>query len=113
MASDFFAHPRYAISSPLVQLNHSRDAWAGAVGRAQDSWSQGCEFKSHVGCRDHLKTKNFNKKNKLKTIIKDTEPEEVGLKLQPYEKLERKTNYKRHLTLGNRAAEGDVGDGIG
>ena len=45
---------------------------AGSVGRAYNSWSQGCEFKLHIGCSDYLKNKTF-KKTLEYLIFKTTE----------------------------------------
>ena len=41
---------------------------AGSVGRASDSWSQGCELEPHVECRDYLKVK-LKSKNKNRLVV--------------------------------------------
>lgn len=51
---------------PLITKNLSKESTKlgvpGWLGRALTLELGGCEFKSHVGCRDHLKVKSLRKK---------------------------------------------------
>lgn len=40
----------------------------GSVGGAPDSWSQGYEFESHLGCGDYFKNRIFKKKKVRKKL---------------------------------------------
>lgn len=50
---------------PLILLNKKsrlEGHLAGSVSGASNSWPQGCEFETHVGCGDYFKKKIFFKK---------------------------------------------------
>ena len=42
---------------------------AGSISRADDSWSQGCEFEPHVGCGDYWERERERERSKIKHLM--------------------------------------------
>lgn len=81
--------PTQIIAIPDIPLNLNMvlpGCLAGSVGEAHNSWSQGCEFNSHVGM-EILKNKIFLKNNKHDTpynLMRVTEHKRQDQHASPY-----------------------------